>query len=626
MQRLKKMPAILQIDSLCKYIGELVLFEGISFQLNQGDKAALVGINGSGKTTLLNIIAGIDAADKGSLNIANNIKMAYLEQEPEIPDDLSVIEALFQSKNSNVKAIKEYEEALASHDTFKIEKTGSVMDQFKLWDYENRIKQILTQLEITNFNQKTDDLSGGQRKRLALANVLLNEPDLLLLDEPTNHLDLSVIEWLENYLLRLPVTLLMITHDRFFLDRICKTILEIDQKKFYKYEGNYTSFIEKREKRINNELLEVEKAQNLLRKEEDWMSKMPKARGTKAKYRIDSYYKLQEKSSEKRNDKTININVQESRLGSKILVAKNLNFRWGNQYFLKDFSYTFSRFDKIGLIGPNGSGKSTFLEILIRGLEPEAGRIETGQTIKFGYYKQEGIKFDENMRVLDAITSIAETIAVEDGTVVTASQFLNYFMFPLLRQYDYIYKLSGGEKRRLYLCSVLMKNPNFLILDEPTNDLDISTLQILEDYLSSFNGCVLVVSHDRYFLNSIVNHLFIFDGTGNIKDFPGNYSDYISWKMEQEKTETMIIAKVRKENQTRNDSKPKLTYNEKKEFEQLEKEIEDLEKEKSELEKFLSNEQISQSELIEKSNRIGELIKLLNDKSDRWFELSEKLG
>lgn len=620
------MPAILQIDSLCKYIGELVLFEGISFQLNQGDKAALVGINGSGKTTLLNIIAGIDAADKGSLNIANNIKMAYLEQEPEIPDDLSVIEALFQSKNSNVKAIKEYEEALASHDTFKIEKTGSVMDQFKLWDYENRIKQILTQLEITNFNQKTDDLSGGQRKRLALANVLLNEPDLLLLDEPTNHLDLSVIEWLENYLLRLPVTLLMITHDRFFLDRICKTILEIDQKKFYKYEGNYTSFIEKREKRINNELLEVEKAQNLLRKEEDWMSKMPKARGTKAKYRIDSYYKLQEKSSEKRNDKTININVQESRLGSKILVAKNLNFRWGNQYFLKDFSYTFSRFDKIGLIGPNGSGKSTFLEILIRGLEPEAGRIETGQTIKFGYYKQEGIKFDENMRVLDAITSIAETIAVEDGTVVTASQFLNYFMFPLLRQYDYIYKLSGGEKRRLYLCSVLMKNPNFLILDEPTNDLDISTLQILEDYLSSFNGCVLVVSHDRYFLNSIVNHLFIFDGTGNIKDFPGNYSDYISWKMEQEKTETMIIAKVRKENQTRNDSKPKLTYNEKKEFEQLEKEIEDLEKEKSELEKFLSNEQISQSELIEKSNRIGELIKLLNDKSDRWFELSEKLG
>jgi len=617
---------ILQIESLCKYIGELVLFEGVGFQLNNGDKAALVGVNGAGKTTLLKMVMGIESAGAGTIKVSNNIRMAYLDQEPDFQGDLTVVEALFRSENSSMRTIQEYEEAVASHNPAKIEQAISNMDRMKLWDYENRIKQILTQLDITNFSQKTQELSGGQKKRLALANTLLNEPDFLILDEPTNHLDLSVIEWLENYLQRSSVTLLMVTHDRFFLDRICNVVLEFDQKKLYRYEGNYTRYVEKREIRIYNERLEVEKAQNLMRKEEDWMSRMPKARSTKAKYRIDNFYKLKEKSSQKRDDKTIRINVQESRMGSKILVAKELSFRWGDKYFLKDFSYTFSRFEKIGLIGSNGSGKSTFLEILARNLQPEHGIIETGETIKFGYYRQSGMKFDENMRVLDAVTEIAEIITVADGTSITASQFLNYFLFPPTRQHDYIYKLSGGEKRRLYLCSVLMQNPNFLILDEPTNDLDITTLQILEDYLLSFNGCVLIVSHDRFFLDTIADHLFIFEGNGIIKDFPGNYSDYSKWKKDQEKIKPVIASGIKKEMPNKNNKKQKFTFNEKRELEQLEKEIEVLEKEKTDVEHMLNSGSIDSAFLIEKSNRLGEIIRELEIKSDRWLDLSEKFG
>jgi ATP-binding cassette subfamily F protein uup len=618
------MSAILEIEALSKYIGDLVLFEDVNIQLNQADKAALVGINGAGKTTLLNIITGADTADAGTIKLSNNIRVAFLDQEPDIPKQQTVIEALFQSENSSIKTIKEYEEAMVTHDPFKTAQAINNMDRLKLWDYENRIKQILTQLDITNFDQRTEELSGGQKKRLALANALLNEPDFLILDEPTNHLDLAVIEWLENYLLRSSITLLMVTHDRYFLDRICNVVFEIDQKKLYRYEGNYTKYSEKREKRIYNELLEVEKARNSLRKEEDWMSRMPKARATKAKYRIDNYYKLKEKSSQTRNDKAIKINVQESRLGSKILVAKELSFRWGENYYLKNFSYTFSRFEKIGLIGQNGSGKSTFLEIITQNLQPENGFIETGETIKFGYYTQSGIRFDENMRVLDAITEIAETITVADGTNITASQFLNYFLFPPVRQHDYIYKLSGGEKRRLYLCSVLMMNPNFLILDEPTNDLDITSLQILEDYLSSFNGCVLIVSHDRYFLDSVADHLFVFEGNGLIKDFPGNYTDYFIWNKEREKTKSVTVSPIKKDKPSRTNIKQKFTFNEKRELEQLEIEIEQLEKEKTDLEQLLSSGKLSASDLAEKSTRFSFIISLLDEKSDRWLELSEK--
>jgi ABC transport system ATP-binding/permease protein len=618
------MPSVLQIEGLSKYIGDLVLFEDANIQLNKGDKAALIGVNGVGKTSLLNLIAGNDSPDTGVISITSDIRLSYLPQDPVFPFELTVLEILFQSDNKNIRTIKEYEAAILTHDVKLIEKAVSKMDHFKLWAFENDIKSILTQLEITDFTQKAGQLSGGQQKRLAIAEVLLNEPELLILDEPTNHLDLSVIEWLENYLLRKDVSLLIVTHDRYFLDRICNTIFEIDQKKVYRYDGNYSRFVEQRQKRIEIEQQEVEKAQNLLRKEEDWMSRMPKARSTKAKYRIDNYYNLKEVSSKRRDDKIMKLNVRETRMGSKILEAKEVNFKWDDEFYVRDFSYKFSRFEKIGIIGSNGSGKSTFLELLTGKISPESGTISTGETIKIGYYHQAGMDFDENMKVLDAITNIAETIAVGNGTVITASQFLNYFLFPYPRQYDYIYKLSGGERRRLYLCSILMQNPNFLILDEPTNDLDITTLQVLEDYLADFAGCVLVVSHDRFFIDSVADHLFVFQGNGLIKDYPGNYTDYYEWKKKQEKITAESKQIDRKVKQTDSRTKTKLSFAEKKELEKLETEIVELEREKLLIENILNSGTLKPEELVEKSSRIGILMSELDKKSDRWLELSEK--
>jgi ATP-binding cassette subfamily F protein uup len=619
------MPAILQFESVNKYIGELVLFEEVSFTLNQGEKSALIGLNGTGKTSLLNLIAGNDAPDKGSIHINKGIRVGYLPQNPEFPGDLSVMEALFNADNESIRCIKTYEESLLSLDISAIEQNTVQMDRLKLWDYENSIKQMLTQIDITEFHQRVSELSGGQLKRVALANTLLNEPDLLLLDEPTNHLDLTVIEWLENYIRRSPITLLMVTHDRYFLDRICNVMFEIDQKKFYRYDGNYTRFVEQREKRIELDVLEVEKARNLLRKEEDWMSRMPKARTTKAKYRIDNYYRLKEKSGRQRDEQSMKINVKESRLGSKILVAKKLFFRWNETYYLKNFSYTFSRYEKIGIIGKNGTGKTTLLEILTGMLKPESGTIETGETIKIGYYRQEGMAFDENMKVLDAVTKIAETVAVADGLSITVSQFLNYFLFPYTRQHDYIYKLSGGEKRRLYLCQVLMQNPNFLILDEPTNDLDIASLQVLEEYLAEFKGCLLIVSHDRYFMDNVVDHLFVYSGSGEVKDFPGNYSDYSDSKKDEMKPVENSETKQKKEKPKVQSEKTKLSYKEKQELELLEKEIYKLELEKAEIENLLNYSALSTLELTDKSKRLGLLIAELEKKSDRWLALSEKL-
>lgn len=621
------MPAILQIEDLSKYIGELVLFENVRIQLNEGEKAALVGINGAGKSSLLNIIAQEDAPDRGVVHIASGKKIGYLLQDPVLDEEKTVMETLFRSENENVQFIRAYEEAIISGNMKEIGKQVSRMDNLKLWDFENKIKQILTQLHITDYHQKTGELSGGQKKRIALANTLLNEPDLLILDEPTNHLDLGVIEWLESYLQRSSVSLLMVTHDRFFLDRICNIIYEIDRKSIYRYQGNYSRFVELRQKRIEQEETEVEKAQNLLRKEEEWMRRMPQARGTKAKYRIDNYYRLKEKSEQGRSEKSMNIAVSESRLGSKILVAKNLFFKWDDTWYLNDFSYTFSRFEKIGIIGNNGSGKSTFLEIMTGNLKPESGILETGETIKFGYYRQAGIEFDENMKVLDAVTRIAETITMSNGSMITASQFLNYFLFPYPRQHDYIYKLSGGEKRRLYLCTVLMQNPNFLILDEPTNDLDISSLQVLEEYLSAFNGCVMVVSHDRYFMDSVVDHLFVFRGSGEIKDYPGNYSAYFEWKNEQVKSDNQKIpAKEKKEKAVVPKKSTKLSYYEKRELEQLETEINKFEKEKSTIENELNSGTLGTEELMQKSKRLGEILSIIDAKSDRWLELSERAG
>lgn len=618
------MASVLQIEGLSKYIGDLVLFEDVTIHLNKGDKAALIGINGAGKTSLLNLIAGHDSPDAGKITTASDVRVSYLPQEPQFPANLSIFEILFQSDNENIKTIKEYESAILTHDVKAIDIAVSKMDQHKLWAYESDIKSMLTQLEITDFTQKAGELSGGQQKRLAIAEVLLNEPELLILDEPTNHLDLSVIEWLESYLLRKDVSLLIVTHDRYFLDRICNTIFEIDQKRIYRYDGNYSKFVEQRQKRIELEQLEVEKAQNLLRKEEDWMSRMPKARGTKAKYRIDNYYNLKDVASKRRDDKTIKVNIRESRMGTKILEATNVYFKWDNQYYIKDFNYKFSRYEKIGVIGSNGSGKSTFLELLTGNIIPESGTIVTGETIKIGYYRQAGMAFDENMKVLDAITNIAETIAVADGTIITASQFLNYFLFPYPRQYDYIYKLSGGERRRLYLCSILMQNPNFLILDEPTNDLDITTLQVLEEYLADFSGCVLVVSHDRFFIDNVVDHLFVFQGNTTIKDFPGNYTEYYNWKKIQEKSVIEQKPAEKKEKPVSQKSKNKLTFAEKKELEKLEIEIALLENEKMTIENQLNSGTLKPDELMEKSLRIGIIIKDLDEKSDRWLELSER--
>jgi ABC transport system ATP-binding/permease protein len=619
------MPAVLQFESVSKYIGELVLFENVNFILNQGEKSAIIGINGAGKTSLLNLIIGKDTPDHGKIQIDNSIRIGYLPQDPEFPPELTVMEALFSAGNESIKSIMDYEESLLKQDIATLEKCTLQMDRLKLWDYENRIKQMLTQLDITQFHQKIAELSGGQLKRVALANTLLNEPDLLLLDEPTNHLDLPVIEWLENYIRRSAVTLLMVTHDRYFLDRICNVMLEIDQHKIVRYDGNYSRFVDQREKRIALEALEVEKAKNQLRKEEDWMSRMPKARGTKAKYRIDNYYQLKEKSGQRREDQAIRINVKETRMGSKILTAKKINFKWDSKYYLKDFNYTFSRFEKIGIVGKNGTGKTTLLEVLTRVIKPESGIIEVGETIKVGYYRQEGMVFDENMKVLDAVTKIAETVAASDGSTITVSQFLNYFLFPYSRQYDYIYKLSGGEKRRLYLCQVLMQNPNFLILDEPTNDLDIASLQVLEEYLSEFNGCVIIVSHDRYFMDSVVDHLFVFSGNAEIKDFPGNYTDYAEWKKESEKSIPVAETKQKEEKLKSKPEKNKLNYSERKELEQLEKEIGQLEKEKIMIESLLNSGTLNQEELHIQSIKIGEVINQIDSKSERWIELSEKL-
>ncbi len=621
------MGSVLQLEDISRNIGERVLFEKVNLSLNEGEKAALVGVNGSGKSTLLNLIAGLDSADSGTITTAPGLKISYLSQDPVPEPGLTVIEALFRSENDAVRQILRYEKALLSGDVQRIEAETTEMERRHLWDFENRIKQMLTQLDIHDFEQRTDSLSGGQQKRVALANILLNEPDFLLLDEPTNHLDLGVIEWLENYLQRSRITLLMVTHDRYFLDRVCDTVFEIDRNRVFKYEGSYSRFTELRMARIEQELQDVEKARNLLRKEEEWMRRMPKARGTKSKYRTDNYYQLKEQAQKGRNDKQIRLNVQESRLGSKILVARHVSFAWDGVYYLKDFSYTFSRFEKVGLIGSNGSGKSTFLDLLTGHLKPESGEFETGETIRIGYYRQEGMQFDEQMKVLDAATSIAETVTVGDGSTITASQFLNYFLFPPARQHDAIYKLSGGERRRLYLCQVLMQNPNFLILDEPTNDLDITSLQVLEEYLAEFNGCVLVVSHDRYFMDHVVDHLFTIREKGEIKDFPGNYSAYFESKKSEEKvTETRNASTGPPKKRTGSERANKLSYNEKRELEQLGNEIETLEAEKTKLEQELSSAGLSPDELTEKSERIGILIGLLDEKTDRWIELSDKEG
>ena len=624
------MVSYLQVESLKKSFGDLVLFEGITFGVDQDQKVALVAKNGTGKTSLLNIIAGKDSQDEGKITFRRDLKIGFLEQNPDLNKNNSIIDEVFHASDDVKNAILNYNKAIESQDKDLLSKAMDQMDHLQAWDHEVKVKQILSILKIDKYDQKIGTLSGGEKKRVALASVLIDDPDLLLLDEPTNHLDLDMIEWLENYLKNTRSTLLMVTHDRYFLDRVCNEILEMDNSQIYQYKGNYSYFIRKREERLADEEAQIEKAKNILRKEEDWMRRMPKARSHKAKYRIDNYYQLKDVASNGRQEDEMRISVQSSRMGKKIIEIDNLNKRFGdNITIVKDFSYKFVRGEKVGIVGDNGTGKSTFLNLITGSLEADSGTIDVGQTIVFGYYRQEGIQFKPEQRVIDVVQEIAEVITLGDGRQMGVKEFLNFFLFPYDMHYTPIAKLSGGEKRRLYLVTVLMRKPNFLILDEPTNDLDIMTLAVLEEYLTTFDGCVIVVSHDRFFMDQVVDHLFVFRGNGIIKDFPGSYSHYREWLTKVEKEEKKEQSKTIKKdtelekNKKQDKPKTKLSFNEKREFEQLEKDIAQLEEEKANLEKEISSGTLKADDLIEKSNRVGEVIKLLDEKENRWLELSE---
>lgn len=586
----------MDVQLLGKRIGERVLFWNVSFTINEREHVGLIAKNGTGKSTLLSIIAGKEGYDAGNIVFRNGLKIGYLEQMPTFKDDHTIMEALLD---------------------FNI---NDVSEEKKL-----KAKQILTKLKIYDYNQKINQLSGGQIKRIALAKVLINEPDMLILDEPTNHLDLEMIEWLESYLSRTTMSILMVTHDRYFLDRICSSIIEMDNSKIYTYKGNYSYYLAKRQERLENLTTEIERANNLYRTELDWMRRMPQARGHKARYREETFYELEKIAKQRINERNVRLEMTGSYIGSKIFIAKNVCKSFENNIILKNFNYTFSRYEKLGIVGNNGTGKSTFIKTIL-GFEPiDNGAYNIGQTVRFGYYSQEGLKFNESQKVIDAIRDIAEYVDMGNGKNLTSSQFLQHFLFSPEEQYNYIYKLSGGEKRRLYLCTVLMKNPNFLVLDEPTNDLDIVTLQILEEYLSNFRGCLIIVSHDRYFMDKVVDHIMVFNGQGDIKDFPGNYTQYREWKNLNSRpaTETPNFAKEDWKANKSESKIRKLTFKEKKELEQLEMDIEKLEAEKKKIETALSKGNTSVDNIVEMSKRFPILNHELDEKSMRWLELSE---
>ncbi|MGM9759193.1 MAG: ABC-F family ATP-binding cassette domain-containing protein, partial [Parabacteroides sp.] len=563
-----------------------------------------------------------------------DLRVGYLEQSPAYPEELNVLQACFYSPNETVRLLAEYEEAVAKEDNARLEELLVRMDSLKAWDYEQRAKQILGKLNIHHFDQKVKELSGGQLKRVALANVLITEPELIILDEPTNHLDLEMTEWLEGYLSRANISILMVTHDRYFLDRVCSEILEIDRRQVYSYKGNYSYYLEKRQERIDALNADVERANNLLRKELEWMRRQPQARGTKAKYRIDAFYDLEKRAHQSRETGTVNLGVKATYIGSKIFEASHVTKRFDQLQILNDFNYVFARYEKLGIIGNNGTGKSTFIKMLMGEIEPDSGHFDVGETVRFGYYSQEGLQFDEQMKVIDVVRRIAEYVDLGDGRKLGVSQLLTQFLFTPEKQHNYVYKLSGGEKRRLYLCTVLMRSPNFLVLDEPTNDLDIITLNVLEEYLRNFKGCLIVVSHDRYFMDKMVDHLLVFHGNADIQDFPGNYTQYRAWKEQQEEQEALAAkeaaAKAAKVTQptaassrTSTTEKRRLTFKERKEFEALDAEIPQLEQEKADLEAAMSSGQMSTEELIKAGDRMTHLLEELDEKSMRWLELSE---
>ena len=622
---------------MTKRIGERVLFRQISFGIAEGQHVGLIAKNGTGKSTLLNILSGKEGYDEGSIVYRRDLKVGYLEQTPVYPSGLTVIEACFSHGNAVTNLIREYETCMATPGNPRLDEIFDRMEREKAWNYESRAKQILSQLKIDAFDQQVSTLSGGQLKRVALANVLITEPDLLILDEPTNHLDLEMIEWLEEYLKRSKLSLLMVTHDRYFLDRVCSVILELDDETLYTYKGNYSYYLQKRQERIDVANAEIARANNLYRTELDWMRRMPCARGHKARYREESFYELEKVAKRKVVEQQVSLEVKSSYIGSKIFEADYICKSYGpDKVILKDFFYTFSRYEKMGIVGNNGTGKSTFIKILLGLEKPDSGKVVVGETVRFGYYSQEGMAFDEQMKVIDVVRDIAEYIDLGGGRHLSAMQFLQHFMFSPKDQQNYVYKLSGGERRRLYLCTVLMRNPNFLVLDEPTNDLDIVTLQVLEEYLRNFKGCVIVVSHDRYFMDKVVDHLLVFQGQGDVRDFPGNYTQYREWKDEKLEFEREQQKKQagKSKNAPMAERKPrehgggkrKLTFKEKREMESLEADIAALEAEKKAVEEALCSGTLGVAELTEKSKRLPLLNDELEEKSMRWLELSEIEG
>lgn len=617
------MASFLQINSLTKSVGDRILFQNVTLGIYEGDKIGLIAKNGMGKTTLLRCLAGIETPDSGDIVYRNDLKVSYLEQTPDLPGDLTVLESAFIHESPATKAVKEYEMAVISGNQEQMMCAMQKMDSADAWSYEDRLKQLLTQFRITDLMQKVSTLSGGQKKRLALARVILDEPEFLILDEPTNHLDIDSIEWLEAYLKRSRMTLLLVTHDRYFLDRICNKIIEIDRTSLYSYDGNYDYYMRHRAERIEAMSVELAKVKNTLRKEQEWMNRQPQARAGKARFRINSFYDLKDRSCIDLSEKNVALDVKSTYIGSKIFEAEHISKRFGDKIILDDFNYVFSRYEKLGIIGQNGVGKSTFIKLLQGLIPPDSGQWNVGETVKFGYYSQEGIMFDESKKVIDAITDLAEDITYNDGVHIAPMQFLQRFLFSPADQQKYIYKLSGGERARLHLASVLMRSPNFLILDEPTNDLDIVTLGILEEYLSEFKGCVIVISHDRFFLDTIVDHLFVFEGNGVVKDFPGSYSDYREWKSENK--EEKPVNKEPKTEKKKTERVQKLTFKEKKELEEVSAKLDDLNREKAELEAaFNSGEQID--DIAAKAIRYDEVKAELDELEMRWLELSEKEG
>lgn len=629
------MASLLQIENLTKSYGDRMLFADVTFGIDEGDKIGLIAKNGTGKTTLLRCIAGIEPFDSGTVTPRNGLRLGYLAQTPELRPELSVLETCITDNGPLLEAISAYEAATASGDVDALARATEAMDATRAWDYEDRLRQMLSQLGIDNLNARVEHLSGGQRKRVALAKVILEDPQLIILDEPTNHLDIASIEWLESYLSRSRIALLMVTHDRYFLDRVCSRIIEIDMAQIFSYNGNYAYYLRRRQERIEAMTAELAKVRNTLRREQEWMSRQPQARAGKAKFRIDNYYDLKQRASVNLSERQIDLNVRSSYIGKKIFEANHISKRFGDKVILRDFSYTFARYEKVGIVGANGVGKSTFIKML-QGIVPcDSGTWDVGETVRFGYYNQDGITFNPEKRVIDVITDVAEDIKLNGGEVrLSPSQFLQHFLFTPPDQQKLVAKLSGGERSRLYLASVLMRSPNFLILDEPTNDLDIVTLGILEEYLVDFKGCAIIISHDRYFLDNIVDHLFVFEGDGVVKDFPGSYSDYREWRKQTENEERARMNAEEQKKQSTTTAEPaskkpvterkeRLSFKERKELEQLTAELEQMNTELAAIEQSF-NSPAPGDDISQLSRRYSELKAALDDKELRWLELSEK--